>query len=137
MPKRRDVLPASAALVAVLVVLAVGFYRLGPRDQQRAMRADQRRVEGLQSIARAVYYRKEPLPNTLSELPHGDSTVVSDPLTKIPYEYRRISPTTYELCATFGAASEADDSFRAHASFWDHPKGRHCYLLDTSQVPSY
>jgi hypothetical protein len=133
---------AAMALVAVLVVLALGFHRLGPRANQRAIRADERRIEDLRSIAQAVYYlnrRQLPMPTTLAELPQSARMSLDDPVTNAPYGYHPKSGTAYELCATFATNGNAPDEsgLDPHSSFWTHPKGVHCYQLDVSQTTEY
>jgi hypothetical protein len=142
MTKHRDGLMAGGALVVVLVVLALGFHRLGPRANQRAIRADERRIEALQSVALQMYFRNRrqmPMPATLAELPQRDRVNLNDPVTNAPYEYHPKSATAYELCATFAADSGAPDEPRlhGHSGFWSHPKGRYCYQLDAAQTTEY
>jgi len=128
---------AAAALLAVLIVLGLGFRELGPRVNRRAMRADERRVEDLRSIAQAIYYRQRPLPAALSEVTAPPANL-NDPVTGAPYEYHPEAGKTYELCAIFASNSAAEqEEFTPHSEFWGHPKGRHCYALDGSQVPPY
>jgi hypothetical protein len=141
MKKPRDLAMAAAALAAVVAALAIGFHQLGPRANQRAIRADERRIADLRSIAQAIYFRnqqKKPLPATLSYLPLSAGTSGKDPLTSAPYEYHPASGTAYELCATFATDSTADeDGFQPRSAFWNHTKGRHCYQLDASLVVEY
>jgi hypothetical protein len=141
MPKRKDALLAAAALAVVVAVLAVGFYSLGPRGKQRALNADARRVEDLQSIARQFWMqRPKQLPATLAELPPSPPMHLNDPVTNAPYEYHPQSGASYELCAIFATDSATDgaagDGFPLANTFWNHPRGRHCYQLDASQ-PGY
>ena len=124
MSKHKDLLLAVAALVVVLVVLALGFQRLGPHDE--------RRIQDLRWIAEAIYARQKPLPATLAELPHASLISLNDPVTNAPYEYHPTSGTIYELCATFATASAANEDFQMGPVFWSHPKGRHCYQLNKS-----
>jgi len=128
------------ALVVVLVVLAIGFHRLGPRGYQRAFMADERRIEDLRAIAEAVYYRRQaPMPATLAELPQSARISLNDPVTNAPYEYHPKSGAAYELCATFatesGAPGEANRPL--HDKFWSHSKGRYCYQQDASKMPDW
>lgn len=137
MKKRRDLIMAAAALLAVLIMLALGFHALGPRADRRAARADERRVEDLRSIAQAIYYRQKALPATLAELPVPAASL-KDPVTGAPYEYHPDAGKTYELCATFASDSATDyEEFRPRPVFWSHPKGRHCFQLDASQMAPF
>lgn len=139
MPRRRDGLVAAGALLVVLAVLAIGFQRLGSRGRQRALNADARRVEDLQSLAHCIRARSQTkLPATLAELPSTPAVSLKDPVTQAPYEYRPQSGTSYLLCATFATASASDDGgVRPGYSFWSHPQGRHCYQLDAGQPGPY
>jgi hypothetical protein len=131
-------LPLAAALAAVLVVLGIGFHYLGPPTNQRAIHADERRVQDLRSIAQWINLRKMPLPASLTELTKGSQTGLNDPVTNAPYEYRRKAGSVYELCATFATGSApGEDGFRSRSVFWSHPAGRHCYDLDASQPIPY
>jgi hypothetical protein len=123
---------AGMALVAVLVVLAIGFHRLGPRGYQRTIKADERRVEDLRSIAqemRIQNLRQMPIPASVAKLRQSTGTNMNDPVTNAPYE----------LCATFATGSGAQDRWdmQPRWDFWNHPKGRYCYRLDASKVTEY
>ena len=139
MGKHRDLLFAAGAIGAVVLAVATGFYHIGPREKQRAVQADARRVEDLRSIAQQIGYRQTPrLPETLAELAPSRAARLKDPVTNAPYEYRPKSGTGYELCATFATDSAADEEGSGQRpNFWSHPKGRHCYQLDASQARPY
>lgn len=142
MTKRRDGLMAAGALVAILVVLALGFHRIGPRANRRAIRADERRIEDLRSIAQEMYFRNRrqmPMPATLAEPLQSARVSLNDPVTNAPYEYHLKSGSVYELCATFATDSGAPDEggLQPHSGFWRHPKAHHCYQLDASQMTDY
>ncbi len=139
MPRRRNTLLAAGALVIVLVVLALGFHRLGSQADQRAITADQRRVQDLQGIARqiAALHKSAP-PPALADLRHGQFLHLSDPVTRAPYQYHLISGTDYQLCATFATASaDSDERWVQPSPFWRHPKGSYCYELDSSKPPEW
>jgi hypothetical protein len=138
MQTRRDLLMAAAALVAVLVVLALGFHHLGSPADQRAINSDERRIDDLRSIAQWIHFRPMPLPATLTESPQSSPASLKDPVTHVPYEYHPKSGTAYELCATFAAAgTEDEDTYRPRSAFWNHPKGRYCYQLDAGRETAY
>jgi hypothetical protein len=142
MRKHSDRIKAGTALVVVLVVLAIGFHRLGPRSNQRAIRADERRVEDLRSIEQAMYSqnrRKMPMPATLTELPDSTALSLHDPVTNLSYGYVPESGTAYELCATFDTKTSARNGewSQPYPAFWSHPKGAHCYQLEASQTADY
>jgi hypothetical protein len=142
MTKRRDRLTGAAALVTVLVVLALGFHRLGPRANQRAIKADQLRLEDLHSIAQQVYFqnlRQMPMPDALGELPQSAHVSLHDPVTNAPYEYHPKLGTAYELCANFETDSSAREGWniQPYSPFWNHAKGRFCYRLDAAKMTEY
>lgn len=133
MSKRRDLLLAAGAGVVAVGVVAFGFHVLGPPQNQRAIGADERRVQDLQMIAQQIYYRHS-LPATLGDLRFG--VKVEDPVTHAPYEYHTKSGTAYELCATFATNSaEGDSEYPRPTTFWNHSKGRQCFEFDTAQAP--
>jgi hypothetical protein len=141
MSRRRDTLAAGGALLAILVVLALGFSRLGSPRSQREITADQRRARDLLGIANDIHRLASGLPASLEELGQWSSQSLKDPLTGVPYEYRPKAGTAYELCATFAReslpASEWDyrDGSPPLGPFRKHPAGRYCYQLDSSQPP--
>lgn len=139
MRRRKDALIGAAALAIVLVVLALGFHRLGSPANQRAIAADERRVTDLRAIAQqiAAQHREAPPPR-LADLRQSRFLHLSDPVTRARYEYNLKSGTTYELCATFDTASaEGDERWGQLSLFWRHPKGRYCYELDSSKTPEW
>jgi hypothetical protein len=136
MARHRDLLFGAAALAAVVLAVALGFQRLGPRENRRAWNADARRVEDLRAISRQIGFRQAP-PSSLAELAPSPVASLRDPVTNAPYECRPKSGTTYELCATFAKDSAADaEGAGQRADFWSHPKGRYCYQLDAARARS-
>lgn len=135
MSKHKDRLLAAAAAVVAAAVVGFGFYVLGPPKNQRAIGADERRVQDLRAIAQQMYGR-HPLPATLGELRSGAK--LEDPVTHVPYGYRAKSGTAYELCATFATASaDSDSEYPRPTTFWSHSKGHQCFQLDAVQAPAW
>lgn len=130
-----------ATLAAVAAVIA-GFRLLGSPAQQRLLSLDEDRRRDLQNISdtlrleysAAAGQASAPLPETLAEANFLTTAFLSDPVTEVPYEYRRLSDSTYELCATFSAASpeNTEPSLRYVDPLWAHPEGRHCYEFDVA-----
>lgn len=138
---------AFAGIASAIVLLAVvwGFLLAGSPMLQRQRRFDDRRVQDLQSVVSAVYAivtdgrppvgidepdqsLRKPLPPTLQEVAANapyEKILINDPQSGAPYEYRIIDPKTYELCATFSL--ERDQPYDIS---WNHPAGRHCYVVD-------
>ncbi len=97
-----------------------------------------------------------PLPNSINEfspVPGSSSfneTNLRDPITKEPYVYQKIDDRTYKLCASFDTVLDKN-KYQANmiavnvlakpvgspdiASFWDHPKGHHCFEFSTVAYP--
>ena len=132
--------------VAVLVTMGVltwGFLIVGSPDTRRLERLDERRVEHLQrmvgEIQRMVYDIRKPgvmkrtLPKDLAEVQgHAKHWKISlvDPETGEAYLYTVKSGSTYELCATFALPRD-----RSTEVFWNHPAGRHCFVIDVLDAP--
>ena len=109
----------------------------GTPTSQRRLEADRQRVQDLVAIAEAVRewsttntaHSIKGLPANLNVLfGHGvNSTHTADIETKVPYEFRALSDSTYELCANFSEPSEAELDARSNA--WHHGKGHTCFTL--------
>ncbi len=128
---------ASIGLIFAIGSIIGGFIIIGSPAKQRAIRFDSQRIDDLSSIQYGIsnYMQSgSALPTSFEDLKNKNvyfsSTV--DPETKIPYEYRVISPTKFELCATFSRPSlESDDGLRSRYEInngsWQHDKGRECF----------
>jgi hypothetical protein len=96
---------------------------------------DETRVLQLKALAHAINgYRltHEALPESLADVVDGlrITSVPTDPVTDIPYEYSANPPQHYELCAEFERNSRRED---AH-DFWAHESGRQCYSFVAQDV---
>lgn len=145
--------PKKVAFVTSLVVLAtivLGFVLVGSPMQQRKVRFDDTRVQDLSMIQSQItnYYQlKQALPSALSDLenPLMGFSVPVDPNTGAAFEYTVISPLSFELCATFEAASAggASDSTRPYGVYapynesWTHDDQRTCFTrtIDPAMYP--
>lgn len=129
-------------LVVILVVTAVaiaGLIVAGSPSQERARRADDQRIQDLQQISYAVdtfWTQNARLPETLEELRNARDVYISsiqDPESGMPYEFRQLTSDQYELCATFGTASEDTTSgkpLEPGNTFWQHGAGYGCFTVD-------
>lgn len=133
-------------LVAVLVTMGVltwGFLIVGSPDRRRLERLDERRVEDLQQITREIQrlvhdgrvrgVLKRALPKDLEEVKREAKywkISLVDPETGEAYRYTVKTDTTYELCATFSLPRD-----KSREVFWNHPAGRHCFLIDALDAP--
>lgn len=105
-PKRHFILIAT---LLVLFGIGYSFNVIGTPQSQRAYRIDQKRLEDLQNIQSQIvtyWQQKIKLPEKLGDLidPLQSWQVVPrDPEFQkgLEYEYRKISETSFELCATF------------------------------------
>ena len=142
MSRRRDILAASGTLLVILVVLVLGFLRLGSPWSQREINADLRRARDLSGITIDIHRRASGLPARLEEVGRASGASLKDPVTGAPYEYHPKGGRAYELCATFsgeGLTLAEWDSREGEpmGRFQKHPGGRYCYQLDASQPLYY
>ena len=123
------------AFAAVAIAVVYGLTRLGPPNDERERRLDERRIKDIRRIARAIdlhWTRHGNLPAALDLL--SDATIqaisVNDPERGEPYEYRVKTASTFELCGLFGT----NWSRPAVDQFWSHSMGRHCFDLKVREV---
>lgn len=138
-PARRGSMLTRIAAAVVVGTLAVGLYAAGSPVRARHEEIDQRRVNDIQSISRAIegyYAERRELPASLDAalmLPGVMVESIQDPVSRQAYEYRQVDSTAYELCATFDQADTTGanrfDGTLTASRFWNHPAGRHCYTL--------
>lgn len=125
---------------SVVAAIITGFWMLGSPGKQRLLSLDSERVQNLSSIASELANEvrppgevgeAQPLPETL---PPWLEELYRDPVTNEPYEYRKLSEESYELCATFALASVRDPQRatydRGFSTLWEHPEGRHCFEIE-------
>lgn len=129
---------AMLALGAIVVAAAAaaGLVVIGSPASERQRRIDERRVEALASLSRAVeVYRSRHgrLPDNLAALERGTGVELADrdPETGRPFEYRAVGDAEYELCASFARVSDTPD--RA-PDFWSHGPGRTCFRFTAEEV---
>jgi hypothetical protein len=128
---------AIGSAVVLIAAFLAGLGVAGTPSIQRRLQADQRRVENLQDISRALYYQRvqlagEPMPATLAGL--VGKWQATDPETGKLYDYRVKSGTQYELCAVF---DEPEEQNPYPSQFWRHGKGRTCFTLDAKANPTW
>jgi hypothetical protein len=118
-------------------------------------RFDDQRVQDLQQVSYAVesfWNQNQHLPKTLDELMQGPPQYsgfsIQDPKTQVPYEYRILSASTYELCAVFETDAQtitaktpqpmpayAPPGFVQPPAFWQHGIGRTCFPVTVKKSP--
>lgn len=134
------------SLGAVVAVSIAGFWLLGSPAKQRLISLDTERVNDLSAISEQLWRpvaesngnSSDTLPDVLPDADQKTNTYL-DPETGEPYEYRRLSDRTYELCATFAFESQSEESDMnwQQGTNWRHPAGRHCYKFDAArETPS-
>ena len=130
---------AAAVSAVVLALVVAGFVAAGSPQTARKKRLDVQRIEHLQQISSAIdsyWHRRDTLPGSLADLTTERNLYlqsIRDPESAAEYEYRTLGATTYELCATFAAASDPNAALepdRGGGEFWRHGPGRMCWPLE-------
>lgn len=132
----RDTGMAAVSALAVIVVVALGFWQIGTPRTQRALRADEKRMQDLYGLTGQInlyWTRNHKLPEHLDQLP---GALIADAVTRQPYEYHAKEGSKYELCAIFLLESHLNDATR-NPSRWSHSAGRHCFQVDATEVMGY
>jgi hypothetical protein len=137
----RDKLAAIAAVLAVMLVILLGFHFLGSPASQRLIQSDMRTLQALSQLATQIQIKahdsNNEIPANLNSFPES---VRQDPITRKLFLYTPKSKTTYDLCATFLAKSPdapSPSASQSNEDRWSHPAGDHCFSLDATQpVPS-
>lgn len=133
-------------LVFVVGVTVTGLILSGPPSQERARRIDQQRANDLSSLTYSIdQYVNEVggLPASLADLSRlqakGMYIPAQDPVTGQPYEYRALVGDSYEVCATFAAASVDNGPNAARIDpfnqMWKHETGRTCFQRTAQRYP--
>ena len=128
----------TVVTVAVTAAIIGGIFLLGSPLEERERRLDERRVQDLSGIARAVdvyWTRTTSLPSSLETLrtETGANITIADPSTGEAYEFRSVEGEKYELCAVFeGESRDSDRGF--DAGFWSHRAGRQCFQRAAENV---
>lgn len=134
-PVTRIFLFASLAIVLAAFISA-WFFVESPKEA-RNRRLDDMVVSNMRSIEGAVnsyFEQNDRLPADLSELESGSrinlsDSVLVDPETKTPIEYKTVDDISFELCATFRTDSNANQR-QAISYDYSHEAGYQC-ITDT------
>jgi len=129
--------PSGAVLLAVATAVVVAsiiaaVVMVGGPETGRLERLDERRVDDLRAVVKAVdrfWTDQERLPASLQELGEDPRARIDylDPDSGEPYEYRVLEGRSYELCAVF--EQESPSPRRGLVDFWSHGVGRRCFEL--------
>ncbi|MBI5221104.1 MAG: hypothetical protein HY978_04720 [Candidatus Liptonbacteria bacterium] len=130
----------SVLIVVVVGAIAAGFWQMGSPSHQRQVRMDEERLNNIRAIDSAIinskYYQNDhALPESLSQLETLSRDTLKDPEGGEPYEYRVLSTSTYEICATFATDNSNPKSPRGRSNpwlgqEWRHPAGHYCYYRE-------
>jgi hypothetical protein len=121
---------ALFGFLVVAIAVITGLYLVGSPGEQRLLRFDERRVEDLRILSRAIERRWDKtvrLPQELVELVDGQrlGSIPLDPTTGLAYVYELISINAYRLCADFSKSSLNPQP----NSFWVHESGYQCFTF--------
>lgn len=134
-------LQIHSAIIALLVIISVviGFVYIGSPMDQRALELDEQRSSALSQVDQAIQMFAESqrkLPTTVDEANianYGGKTNFTDPVTGKEFEYKVVSSTEYQVCATFEVDTtrfeDMDNSgmYGGYETFISHPAGKHCF----------
>ncbi|MEX2013343.1 MAG: DUF5671 domain-containing protein [Parcubacteria group bacterium] len=140
---RRNIWRVVAAIL-VLGSIVAGFSVLGTPQSQRMLRYDSQKVSDLQNIQWQIvnyWQQKGVLPTALTQLedPISGFVVPVDSQTQAPYEYKRNSTLSFDLCAEFNKPSQVMNGSVARIAYpepmgkpgvsdsWEHDAGRKCF----------
>jgi hypothetical protein len=128
------------AIAVVAAGIVIAFLTIGSPQRARVAALDRVRIEDLYQIAWALNNRlgaDGKLPQTLPDdltayrygLPDRHTDVFKDPVTAVPYRYRRLDGDRYRLCATFADAAGTRPHDRPGRT-WKHAAGPTCFTFD-------
>lgn len=123
-------------IVSLLVLGAIiyGFTLVGSPFDVRKEQLDQKRITDISTIQAEIgsyYYEKKVLPTTLNQVEENSTYAtlnINDPETQSPYDYKAVSATSYQICATFDLATSTNrpEDYNYQKEYM-HPQGYHCF----------
>jgi hypothetical protein len=124
----------AVSVTGVALLVVAGIWVAGSPASARKERADDLRLGRLSELHYQLEHHVREhgeLPRSLREL-EGDFTPRydprRDPLTRKPFEYRKLGERRYEVCAVFASASDEDDPRYGDFTLDSrHGEGRHCF----------
>lgn len=119
-----------AAILIVVAVVGAGLFSIGSPARARAEALDARRVRDLADMASDLH---ENYTDANKTVPATFALTRRDPNAEQSYGFKRLSSLRYELCATFELPTPSSRNDETPSSFWRHPAGNHCYLLDVRE----
>jgi hypothetical protein len=132
----RDTAAALMAMVAICIVVGLGFWKTRGPGSQRLIRADEKRIQSIGQLAGQINYyygqHNQQLPATLSE---EQKQASKDPVTARTLEYKAGAGSKFTLCTDFSAPSPEDYKDIPY-KFWEHPQGHKCFEFEAGgQIP--
>lgn len=113
---------------------------------KRALALDQKRMSNFSTASYEIEYYYEDnnkLPDKLSDLKREGAEFILDPETNKPYDYKKVSEASYELCTAFSTDSKEVNAKKKKSTYYDdydydygvkkdHKKGYDCieYKID-------
>src|SRR6266403_5809597 len=105
----RDMAAALMAMVAICIVVGLGFWKTRGPGSQRLIRADEKRIQSIGQLAGQINYyygqHNQQLPDSLNE---EQKQASRDPLTGRPLEYSTRAGSKFTLCTDFSTQSPED-----------------------------
>lgn len=138
----RFVSPLSLLFLVVCLGSIVAGFLIAPPWTGRQARQDQKQLQQMQNIKKALeskYYNEKMIPNKLDDL-HSKLITnredILDILTGKTYAYKKISNSSYELCAHFLTNYDVYKRYRLYPSDFlfgkPHHQGSSCFVDDLS-----
>jgi hypothetical protein len=132
------------ALISALVLTSIvaGIMLIGSPALERAKSFDAQRINDLISIQNQIVYTEwentGDIPTSTSVLndPISNYVVPTDPETKAPYKYTKLSKNSFELCAVLettnrtsaiGTTTSYDSEPTTLTENWQHDAGKFCF----------
>jgi hypothetical protein len=135
--KRYYIFLATVAVISVIAVMVSNFQRRDPVHDRTA-------VSDLNTLSNEIdtyYLREKELPTSLSDITVQDRNVLS---RASRYDYRKVSQTSYELCAIFKTKNRENymssrpepvpDDGTQKPDPSNHDKGHECFLYPVIPV---
>lgn len=131
----RDSIAALVASAAVVLVVALGFWKTRGPSTQRLVRIDEKRIQNVSQLANEInqrYQHDKQLPEKLGDF---QKTRYADPITGKTPEYAVKSAADYTLCTEF-VTDGSKEGLNGVLVFWNHSKGPKCFEFHaTEPVP--
>src|SRR5256885_468531 len=125
---------AALSTIVVMVMIILGFLNIGAPKQQRRLRADAQRMQGIFRLSQEISGKwsssQHKLPPSLNEV---NLLLTKDPETQQSYEYLVRDGQRFAICGDF---SLDDSPFGPgmQTTIWAHPAGRHCFEFDVAKT---